>query len=128
MPESTIFMTNKMSTLTDLYNLQIIDEVSVSAVLNKGYEFKVIPDISAGTRTINSGAGSATFFPDSICPDALITVIEFSAGDYPRTEQNGYCIDNAKIEVAFFGVPVANSGFTRQKYLNLNINLTTCPS
>lgn len=128
MPESSIFMTNKISTLTDLNNMQTTDAVSVSAVLSWRYEFKVIPDISAGTRTMNSGAGSATFFPNSFCPPALIKVIEFNAGDYPRIEQNGYCIDNAKIEVAFFGVPVANSGFTRQKYLNLHINLTTCPT
>jgi hypothetical protein len=125
MPESTIFLTNKLSFTTDKYNMKITDNVSVRDIFSWEYALKNIPGISAGTRTMTSGAGSATFFPDSYSPNALFTVSEVSPGNYSRTESNGYCIDNSEIEVAFFGVPVAKPGFTKQKILNLHINLTS---
>ncbi|MBN1387035.1 MAG: hypothetical protein JW965_01225 [Bacteroidales bacterium] len=125
MPESTIIVTNQLSFITDKYNRQISDLLLIIAVYSSGCKLKLKPDISAGTRTMNSGAGSATFCPDSCSPDARITVSEFSHGDYTLTGQNGYCIYNAAIEVAFFGVPVANSGFNSKKNVILHINLTS---
>lgn len=88
------------------------------------HKLKDLPDISAGTRTMTSGAGSATFSPDSDDPNAIVTVSEFSPEVYSRTEKSGYCIYNAVIEVAFFRVPVANSGFPKEKFVNLHIDLT----
>jgi len=77
---------------------------------------------------MNPGAGSASFHPDSNYPNAIVVVSDFNFKEFFRTEVNAYCDTIAAIEVAFFGAPVANSGFDKEKKCNFTYNLTVTSS
>ena len=119
MPESSIFVTIQFFHITNFYKPSTADSGSGDDVFSLEYELKVMPDISTGTRTMNPGAGSASFYPDSNYPNAIVVVSDFNFKEFFRTEVIAYCNTIAAIEVAFFGVPVANSGFYEEDCLIL---------
>jgi len=127
MPERIIFMTKRLYLLTENHNLNTIDTVSGDDVYGLEYEAKGMPEISAGTWTLTSGTGSASLYPDSNDPNAINSVSDFSLKDYSLSAVNYYRNYIAGFEVAFFGVPVANSGFNNEKNVILHINLTSHP-
>lgn len=115
MPERIIFMNIHFSITTEPQKLNTLDRLSGLGVYGSEYEAKGMPEISAGTWTLTSGTGSASLYPDSNDPNAVLTVSNFSLKDYSWSAVN-YCRNHiAGFEVAFFGVPVANSGFYNEK-------------
>ena len=128
MPERIIFMTILFSITTEHQKLNTPDTLSGIGVYDSEYEAKGMPEISTGTWTLTSGTGSASLYPDSNDPNAVLTVPNFSLKDYSWSAVNYYRNYIAGFEVAFFGVPVANPGFNNEKNVNfLYINLTSHP-
>jgi hypothetical protein len=77
---------------------------SVSEYMDSEYLFNKMPDISSGTWSMTSGAGSAILYPDSHDPYAIV-----------KLESNVRYLMIAIIEANSFGVPAANSGFYKEK-------------
>ncbi len=128
MPERIIFMTILISFSTEHHKLNTVYATSWEGVYGIEYEAKGMPEISAGTWTLTSGTGSASLYPDSNDPNAVLTVQNFSIKDYSWYIVNFYRNYIGGFEVAFFGVPVANSGFNNDKNAILPINLASQPS
>lgn len=65
---------------------------------------------TAGTWTMSSGTGTATFVPSSNSPAATVTVSEYGTKVFTWTVTNGTCTASSDVTVSFSRPPVANAG------------------
>ncbi len=119
MPGSNNFVNIISSHSTYSNGLLTRGSVSVSEAWDLEYLSYKRPDISTGTRTMTSGTGSASLYPESNDPNAITAVTCFSLRDSSRAEVVRSCTFFAADEAANFGVPAANPGF--------NTNITNKP-
>lgn len=120
MPGSNNFVNIISSHSTYSNGLLTRGSVSLSEAWDLEYSSYKKPDISTGTRTMTSGTGSASLYPESNDPNAITAVTCSSLRDPSRAEAGRSCTFFAAVEAANFGVPAANPGF--------HTNITNKPS
>ncbi|MEA1886875.1 MAG: hypothetical protein U9N72_06675 [Bacteroidota bacterium] len=113
--------------LTYSNGLLTAGSVSVSEAWDLEYLSYKKPDISTGTRTMTSGTGSASLYPESNDPNAITAVTCFSLKETFLAEVGRDCTFFAAVEAANFGVPAANPGFntniTNKRTFNPDVRL-----
>ena len=97
----------------------IINKVNPYPVSNAGsggstcsteFNLSAVPSIGAGTWSVVSGPGTASFAPDNNTPDATVTVSEYGAYTFRWKEVSLNCADSSQVVVIFNELPVANAG------------------
>ena len=94
------------------------------------FKFNAVASIGAGTWTLTTGPGTATFAPDANTATATVTVSEYGTYTFKWTEVSGACSNSSTITVNFYQQPVANAGTGGNNcglefYLNGSINMGT---
>ncbi|MBN2665873.1 MAG: gliding motility-associated C-terminal domain-containing protein [Bacteroidales bacterium] len=82
---------------------------------------------TAGTWTMTSGTGTATFMPSANSPAATVTVSEYGTKVFTWTVTNGTCTASSDVTVSFSSPPVANAG-TGGNNCGLEFYLNAVPS
>ena len=69
------------------------------------FNFNASPTNGAGTWTMTSGSGTATYVPNANDPNAQVIVSAYGTKQFTWTEVNGVCSDNDVITVNFYQQP-----------------------
>jgi gliding motility-associated-like protein len=74
------------------------------------FELNAVPAGGNGSWSMFSGPGTASFVPDSLQPDAVVSVDSFGTYEFLWTVENIACTSTDQVTVSFYDLPEVTAG------------------